>query len=463
MSRTATVFASLVVLVLPCRSTATQQRQSSDGTRLDSLARSFLAERATPGLSVFVLRRTDTLLLRGYGFADLENDVPATPRTVYRIGSLTKQFTAALVMQSVREGRIALDDTLQRFLPAFPTRGYRVTIRHLLTHTSGIRSFTSLPETRRTLRLDVPHDSTIATIAAQPFDFPPGERYLYNNSGYFLLGSILELSSGLPYDRLVRERLAGPLTLEDTRYCFVQPLVSRRASGYQRTGAGFVHAEFNAMAQPFAAGGLCSTVLDLVRWTRALWAGRVVPSADVIAMATPARLTNGPSTRYGFGLGVDSFEGHRRVMHAGAIDGFTSVLAHFPDDTLTIAILTNSQDATPGQLLDGLARLALGVALPSAPRDLPLTAAERATYVGTYGVPPRAFRVSEREGHLIVAPGSEGGGLSLYHQGNHRFVWVVERTMQVEFEVEGGRATALVLLGEGGRSLRLPRRADGER
>ena len=461
MLRRAAVAAVAAVLALAVRCpSAEAQRPSRAETvaRLDSLSRAFVAGRQTPGLSVFVLRGADTLLLRGYGYANLEDSVPATPRTVYRIGSLTKQFTAALVMQQVQEGRIALDDTIQRFLPAYPTQGHRVTIRHLLTHTSGIKSYTSLgAEWRRVWRLDLPTDTLMAMFASKPFDFAPGDRYLYNNSGYYLLGVILERVTGRTYQQLVQERLAQPLGLADTRYCSTEPIVPRRAQGYATAPSGFANAEWISMTQPFAAGALCSSVLDLVTWTRALWAGRVVQPGSLQEMTTRARLNGGTVSRYGFGLGMDSLSGHFRVSHGGGINGFTSVLAYFPDDTLTIAVLDNGEEALPGQLLDRLARVALGLPAPSARQDLPLTAAERTMYVGTYGVGPRAFRVVDREGHLTIAPESEGGGTPLLHQGNHRFIWEMESALEVEFQVENGRAMGLVLRGEGGRTIRFPR------
>lgn len=354
------VVAVVLAIIVPCHPAAAQRPPRAETVaRLDSLARALAAGGRTPGLSVFVLHGGDTLLLRGYGHANLEDGVPATPRTLFRIGSLTKQFTAAAVMQLVQEGRISLDDTIQRFLPTYPTQGHRVTIRHLLTHTSGIKSYTSIDHFD--VNRDLPADSLIAAFAREPFDFPPGQRYLYNNSGYFLLGVILERVTGRPYDRVVQDGLSVPLGLTDTRYCFVQPIIPRRAAGYEPEGGGFVNAEYNAMTQPFAAGGLCSTVLDLVTWTRALFSGRVVGRPSLEAMTTPARLNDGSATRYGFGLSIGALEGHRRIWHGGSINGFTSALEHFPDDDLTVAVLVNSPAVDMARFIGSLTRVALGL------------------------------------------------------------------------------------------------------
>jgi D-alanyl-D-alanine carboxypeptidase len=453
------LFAAVLAALAPLGGQARAQQPARAGAaaRLDSLARAFLSRNTTPGLSVLVLRGADTLLVGGYGFADLEGAVPATPRTVYRIGSLTKQFTAAAILTLVDEGRIGLDDTLQRFLPDFPSQGHRVTVQHLLTHTSGIRSYTSLgPAWQRIQRLDPPRDSLIALFANQPFDFSPGERYLYNNSGYYLLGVILERVTGRPYDQLLQERLAGPLGLADTRYCFLRPIIPRRAQGYARTPSGFQNAEPLGMTQPFAAGGLCSTVLDLATWTRALFAGRVVRPATLRAMTTPTRLADGTAVAYGFGLIVDSLAGHLRISHGGAINGFQSYLAHFPDDSLTVVVLANGEASAPAQLQEQFARVALGVPLPVA-QDLRLSGEERARYTGTYRLGDLTVRVWEEGDSLLArASGPGQGAFRLRAQGRHVFLAAFDETVRLEFQVSGARAVTFTLY-QGGTAQRAVR------
>lgn len=423
--------------------------------RLDSLARAFVASGQTPGLAVFVLRGNDTLLLRGYGFADLEDSTPVTPRTVFRIGSITKQFTAALVMQQVEEGRISLDDTIQKFLPGYPAQGHRVTVRHLLTHTSGIRSYTELgAETERVMRLDLPEDSLIALFASRPFDFAPGERYHYDNSGYYLLGVILEKATGRTYEQLLQGRLFTPLGLRDTRYCSTGPIVPHRAQGYERGPGGWVNADWISMTLPFAAGALCSTVLDLVQWTRALWSEAVVDSATLREMTTSGRLNDGSATGYGFGLMLDTLGGHRQVAHGGAINGFQAVLAHYPDDSVTLAVLANSVNARPAQLAQRLARVALGLPLPVV-QDLPLAAAERARYVGEYALGALTLRIFE-QGDSLMAQATGQPASRLRSQGQHRFVPTFDDAVSLVFEVTGDRATGLVL-HQGGRDVHAAR------
>ncbi len=443
--------ASLAVLLGALSSPAVAQRGARRGTvaRLDSLARDFVAREPSPGLAVVVLRGRDTLLARGYGYANLEDSVRATPRTVFRIGSLTKQFTAALVMQLVQEGKLALDDSIQHFLPDYPVQGHRVTLRHLLGHTSGIRSYTTVPELWRVVRTDLPPDSVVALFASKPFDFAPGERYRYNNSGYFLLGVILERVTGRPYAELLHERLFGPLGLRDSRYCSTRPVVARRAQGYANAPEGFVNADWISMTLPYAAGAICASALDLAAWTEDLWSGRVVGTAAFQEMTTPGRLTSGATTGYGFGLFIDSLDGHYRVRHSGSIQGFRASITHLRDDHLTVVVAANGEVTNTGRLAERLAQVALGLPLPVEP-DLPLTAADRARYVGSYtlGGDQPTVRVLEQGGALAI----ERAGWGVYrlrNLGDHVFAPSYDLSVRVAFEVTGDRATAVTMTEDG--------------
>ena len=208
-------------------------------SRIDSLAEATLAGGSVAALSIGVQRGGDVLLTRGYGLADIENDVPATAETVYRIGSITKQFTAAAVMQLVQAGEIGLGDLITDHLPDYPMQGHEVTIRHLLTHTSGIKSYTSMESWRPKMRLDLTDEELVAIFGPEPFDFAPGERYLYNNSGYYLLGVIIGEASGEPYQEYLNAHLFGTLDLAGSFYCDERPIFPRDGGLWsQATGQG---------------------------------------------------------------------------------------------------------------------------------------------------------------------------------------------------------------------------------
>lgn len=364
----------------------------------DSLAGALVSGGQTGGLSVAVLRGADTLVMSGYGRANVELDVPATSGTVYRIGSVTKQFTAALVQKLAAGGALSVQDTLSRWVelpPAWRSADSPVTIRHLLTHTSGIPSYTSVDAFWEKSPLHLSHDELLDFVREDSLQFTPGADWSYSNTGYYLLGMVVEEATGRPYHRVLRDSLLAPLGLEATRYCWQGPIVEGRADGYTRSdsvpGLGklesprLANARQLSMAPPFSAGALCSTVRELVEWTRALHRGDVLAPAGLEAMTTEATLEDGEGAGYGFGLSVGELEGHRRIAHGGGINGFSAMLAHYPEgdgpgDDVTIAVLMNSDAPSTGRIEEQLARAALGVPVPEvADRPVPPSLAERIT------------------------------------------------------------------------------------
>ena len=333
-------------------------------SKIDSLAEATLVQGTVAALSIGVKRGGDLLLVKGYGQADIENDVPAVAETVYRIGSITKQFTAAAVMQLVEAGKIGLDDPITKHLPDYPMQGHQVTIRHLLTHTSGIKSYTGLAAWRPTIKLDLTDEELLAFFKDEPFDFAPGERFLYNNSGFYLLGVIIEKASGETYREYLNAHLFGPLGLKGSSYCDERPIIRGRAEGYELVGGELLNDEYLSMNQPGAAGALCSTIPDLLSWTAALRTERVVSAASYRQMTTSGTLNDGSATGYGFGLVVGDLEGHPSVSHGGGINGFNTILAHYPDADLDVVVLSNTTGIHPGRIAELISKWALGIEVP---------------------------------------------------------------------------------------------------
>ncbi len=330
-------------------------------SRVDSLARAFLADSQAPGVSVAVIRAgRDTLVFAGYGSADLENDVAATPATVYRIGSITKQFTAAAVMRLVESGSVQLTDSIGKYLPDLPKEWRSVKVRQLLNHTSGIPSYTNLGESwaKRWGEYMSP-DTLVALTAAMPMDFPPGTGWRYDNTGYVVLGMLIEKVSGKPYAEYLDSTMFRPLGLTSTRYCDRAPLIPHRARGYSRDRDAFINAPYLDMSQPFAAGALCSTVGDLARWNRLLATGKVVSPASYAAMTTPEGSAN--LNHYGFGLVRSAIGAHIEIAHGGGIHGFITSNAYFPTDSLSITVLANASPSNPDALLGNVARVVFGM------------------------------------------------------------------------------------------------------
>jgi D-alanyl-D-alanine carboxypeptidase len=422
---------------------------------IDSLAAAFLADGPVAGVSVAVVKGRDTIVMKGYGRADVENEVPATAKTVYRIGSITKQFTSAAVMRLVDEGKLALDDTLGKMLPSVPAAWSGVTLRLLLNHTSGIRSYTSLgPRWQRRWREEMSPDTIVGLVRDDTLDFKPGARWRYNNTGYVLLGMIIERASGKSYATYLEEQFYRPFGLSQTYYCTQRPIIKHRAQGYDRAGRELLNTEYLSMTQPFSAGALCSTVGDLVAWQRALVGGRVVRPASYAAMTTPESLVDGKPLTYGYGLGVGRLATHRKVSHGGGINGFITDLAYYPDDTLHVAVLANTSPSNPGRLADQIARVALGLPPVTPPTGVALAGAERARYVGTYALTGPAgqkapLRVFEQGGVLMAQIAGQTTS-SLVPLGNHAFILREDPDVRITFAVSGDRATKLTFVQPGG-------------
>lgn len=450
--------AAFLAAALPGGALPTASAQEVDWARVahvaDSVAYHHIAAGVAPGISVAVAVDGEVRLRRGYGVADVELGVAASPETVYRIGSITKQFTAAAIMRLVERGRLSLDDALPDLLPDYPAaRGAAVTLRHLLSHTSGIRSYTSLGETFWSVsRLDLSEDELVDLFDDLEPDFEPGAEYRYNNSAYYLLGVIIGRVTGVPYARFVEDSLFAPLGLEDTYYCDGRRVIDGRAEGYEYEAGELVNAEFLSMANPGAAGALCSTVGDLVRWTELLHDGAVVAAPSLEAMTTPAVLTGGDTTSYGFGLGLAELEGRRKIAHGGGINGFISYLARYPAESLTIAVLTNSGSGDPGGIEEAIARTVFDLPFDRV-ADLPLTDEQLRRYVGTYVLRGGGQELEITffvDGDRLVAQAEGQSASTLRYQGDDVFIPEFSGDVRMVFEGDGRRADAVVLHQGGG-------------
>lgn len=309
------------------------------------------------GMTIGVARGDETLHLKGYGLADIENSVPASEKNVYRIGSITKMFTAAAILLLIEEEKLNLDDPLTKFLPDYPADpGDKVTVRHLLQHTSGIFSFTDIPDRRSFMRDDMTIEQIIATFSDRPLHFQPGEKYRYCNSGYLLLGVIIEKVSDEKYADFLTEQIFKPLKLDATVYDRHATIIPHRARGYTVWGENEYNAPFVSMTQPFAAGALASDAGDLLKWSRALMRNELLQPESFKKMTSAGKLNDGKRTRYGLGCQVETLEGQRVIRHGGGIPGFVTELAFFPDTELSVVVLTNTTSTRPRALADRIAR-----------------------------------------------------------------------------------------------------------
>ena len=430
-------------------STAPLAAQRPDRARLqavtDSIVAAALATGNVAGMSVAVMRGRDTLVFKGYGVADLEFDVPTPPGAIYEIGSITKQFTAVAILQLVEQGKLSLDDDLSTHFPDYPMRGQRIPIRRLLDHTSGIASYTDLPEYANLSRLALTPDSVVSFFSSHPIDFAPGARMSYNNSAYFLLGLLIEKLSGLSYAEYVRQKLFEPAGMTDARYCSETAVVKRRAHGYDMSRTGLVRANFVVHTWPYAAGSLCATPGDLVAWNRALHGVKLLSERSYRELITTGPLNDGTRIRYAKGVAVDSLHGRRTVHHGGDIDGFASELQWFPDGDVTIAVLMNSQ----GPVRPYAIAHAIGAALFGRPAARTAPRATAAEYVGEYRAGPeasaRSFSIEQdTAGAGLVMRMGNRPGVPISFVGPDTFdASVPVGNLRFTFLRTGGRVTAV--------------------
>jgi D-alanyl-D-alanine carboxypeptidase len=360
---------ALALLIAPSLLSAQSRPSVESLTRqVDSLAKAFLATGTTPSVSVAVTRGGNTLVAGAWGTADLEQGVSATQASVYEIGSATKQFTAAAVMQLIEQGKVKLEEPIATYLPALPEAWRAVTVHQLLNHTSGIPNYTAVPAWATHWAEDKKPDSLIVFTATAPMDFPPGAKYKYDNQGYVLLGMIIERVAGRPWSLDMTERFAKPLGLASLRVCDVGSIIKNRAHGYEKVNDTLVNAPDFSMTQAFAAGALCATASDLAKWNYALHTGKVVSPASYRLMTTPEGAA--APAKYGFGLQVDTIAGHKLVSHGGNIPGFATANAWVADEELSVSVLSNTIAGNPGQLLRQIMRMTLGLA-PIAPVTRP--------------------------------------------------------------------------------------------
>ena len=317
-----------------------------------------------PGAAVIIVERGKTIYAAGQGLADVESRTPIRPDTVFRLGSITKQFSAAVLLQLVDEGRVSLDDPISKYVAGLPEPGGSATVRQVLNHTSGVQSYTGIPGWMTEAKTNRPY--TTAEMIAEFKDMPsptrPGAAWAYNNSGYVLVGAIIEKVTGKPWHEAVRERIAKPLGLATIRYGVEEPGIANMAKGYTLREAGVAPALKIHMSVPHAAGALVGTVGDLAKWGEALHRGKVVKPASYAAMTAPTRMPDGETVPYGFGLGIAELRGQQAIGHGGGIFGFATDSTYLPGKDLFVAVFTNSdRPATPpGVAVRRLAALALG-------------------------------------------------------------------------------------------------------
>ncbi|UCE58504.1 MAG: serine hydrolase [Phycisphaerales bacterium] len=410
-----------------------------------------------PGVSVLVARDGEIVLRKGYGLANMEHNIPITPQTVFRIGSMTKFFTATAILMLEEQGRISLEDEVTRFLPDYPTHGEKITVKHLVAHTSGIWDYLNMPKMQDGWREDITPQSLIDLFKDRPLAFKPGEGFAYSNSNYILLGAIIEKVTGQTYQAFVQEHIFAPAGMRNTCYGGHRKIIPNRATGYEPSEAGgYLNARFLNMTEPYAAGGHVSTVDDLWRWNKAYLGGRVITQETLSRALTRFTLDNGKEVPLACGCGISSFQGHDIIVYAGGIHGFSTQAVVMPDENLHVIILSNNPRHPRG--LAGVAAKVTAIAMGrplEEPRPVELDKSVLDSLAGTYRVPDDEGFLAHGGDEWII--GVKGERLYWEHSGRGRkqsllaltetdFYFKIDALRRIQFVRDGSGKVSHVLL-----------------
>lgn len=429
------IFFSVVLsLVLPAILSA-----QSLNERFDRILQSEFPQDA-PGATVLVAKNGEVIYQKAVGMANLELQVPMQIDNVLEIGSITKQFTAVAILMLMEEGKLGLDDEISIHLPDYPVGDQHITIRHLLTHTSGIHSYTSMPSWQALWRKDLSVAELIDVFKDEPLDFNPGESWVYSNSGYILLGAIIEKASEQSYQEFIEQRIFAKAGMSSSLYGSRKELIPMRAAGYQSGSGGYINAEYLSMTHPYSAGSLMSTVADLLTWNTALHSGKLIQPQSLELAFTESTLNNGEPTGYGLGWFLDEIGGSPTIEHAGGIFGFASNAIYLPDEKVYVAVLSNCDCHDPQSVATRMAAVAIGKPFPDESDIVELDTAALSQFVGMYEFTDGAIRnITLNKGRLFSE--RDGRIFELHHFGGNRF-YFDNSLAQLHFKLTGDEAGA---------------------
>ena len=424
-----------------------------------------LIDKDGAGASVLVAQHGQILFEKGYGLADLEKHVPTTPQTKFRIGSITKQFTASAILKLQEEGKLNVNDKLSKYIPDFP-RGDEVTLRHLLTHTSGIHSYTDKPGFIEGVTKPIQETELINSFKHDAYDFDPGKSWRYDNSGFFLLGYIVEKVSGQSYGDFMHTTFFEPIGMTNTGVHRSDLHLDHEALGYSFEQGRFSKAPNWDMSWAGGAGAIYSTVEDLYRWNEAIFSGKVLKPASLEAAFTPVKTSENKDDNatdgYGYGWGISHFRGSQEISHGGGLQGFTSYLLRLPREEFTVAVLVNAAPAAPGtdpgRLAHEVVELCLGDTL--APRPIPqvdknISVASLEPLVGRYDYGIGILEVTRENNHLYAQLSGQPK-YEIFPKSENEYFWKVVEA-QVTFIKDASGTVTKAVHHQNGQTINAPR------
>jgi CubicO group peptidase (beta-lactamase class C family) len=416
-------------------------------TRFDAIAKARADAKQFMG-NVLLAKGDQVLFEKSYGSANMEWNVPNTAESKFRIGSMTKQFTTACLLLLEDRGKLKTDDPVSKYVPNAPATWAKITIYHLLTHTSGIPSFTNFPEYEQFQRQPTTPEKLLAFFRDKPLEFEPGSKWKYSNSGYEVLGYVIEKVTGQTYHQFLDENIFKVLNMTDSGYDSNSRVIAHHAYGYAPGPQGITVAGYVDMTVLYSAGALYSTTRDLLKWERGLFGGRLLKPASLEKMITPFK------NDYGCGLFVTSVNGRKRIEHGGGIQGFNTELAYWPDEQMTVVVLANLNGSAPSDIAAGLAATVHGekFTLPSERKEITLTPQQLKPFAGRYSLTPEVNVDITLDGNQLQTQLTGQPKFPLFPESPTTFFLKVVDA-EVRFEKDASGKITQLTIHQGGRDV----------
>lgn len=437
MQHIKSIFFSAIIICVSYFTLTAQNLQ----TQLDEML-SAQYKKDGPGAAALIAKNGNVIYRKAFGKANLELDVPMKPENVFELGSITKQFTAVAILMLEEQGKLSLTDDITKYIPDYPTHDKKITIHHLLNHTSGIKSYTDIPSFMKLARTDMTPMELINSFKNEPMDFDPGDKWNYNNSGYIILGYIIEKASGKTYAEFIEENIFKKLGMMHSYYGNMSTIIPNRASGYQPSrNGGFENADYLSLTLPYAAGSLMSTVDDMLLWNQAVHDNTLIKKESKEKAFTNYTLNKGELDYYGYGWQPNEINGSKSFEHSGGIFGFSTMGIYLPGENVYVIVLTNNTAGGPSEIATKMAAIAIGK--PYEPKGVGLSPEQLSKWVGTYEYEGGMLRFVTLENGQLYSQREGGSKIKLIPTSPASFSFT-GLTSQYEFAEENGKRTALL-------------------
>ncbi len=422
------IIALVAVLALTFFATAQDLEQ-----KIDNIVKDVYKENE-PGMALLVSKNGKSIYRKAFGKANLELGVAMKPENIFELASITKQFTAVAILMLEEQGKLKVEDSITKYIPDYPTKGKKITIHHLLNHTSGIKSYTSM-NLAELARKDMTPTELIDYFKNEPMDFDPGEKFLYNNSGYILLGHIIEVITKDSYENFIEKQIFKSLDMTSSRYGSMIELVENRATGYQKDDKGFRNADYLSLTLPYAAGSLMSTIDDMLKWQNALKANKLIKKESLDKAINGSTLNNGEKIDYGYGLGKSELQGSKGYQHSGGIFGYSTKGIYLINEDVYVIGLSNCSCNDIGAITTRVAALVIGKPFPNKKNAITLSKEKLSKWVGAYKFDGEVIRHVMLKDDKLISQKEGSRSFNIYPMSDTHFIFD-EGTISYYFSVD---------------------------